>query len=82
MVSALFDPVFQKQFSKIKDALFKERIIKQINRIRYNPGIGKPMGYGRKGTRELRIPPFRLSYRYRADEDLVEILGVYHKDEQ
>jgi len=82
MVSAIFDSAFQKQFSKIKDALFKERIIKQIERIRDDPEIGKPMSYGRKGTRELRVPPFRLSYRYHADEDLIEILGVYHKDEQ
>lgn len=82
MVSAIFDPTFQKQFSKIKDVLFKERIIKQIDKIRDNPEIGKPMRYVRKDTRELYIPPFRLSYKYHADEGLIEILGVYHKDEQ
>ena len=48
--------------------------------IKNNPEIGKPMRYGRKGTRELHIPPFRLSYR--AEEDTVYILSLYHKDIQ
>jgi len=41
-----------KKISKIKNHLIKEKIKKQIFKIIENPKIGKPMRYGRKGTRE------------------------------
>jgi len=64
MVNAIFHSTFKKIFSKIKDKALKEKIIKQLIKIRDNPEIGKPMKYSRKGTREVYIPPFRLSYSY------------------
>jgi len=82
MVKVRFDPAFQKQFSKIKDSLLKERIVKQIEKLKTDPELGKPMKYARKGTRELYIPPFRLSYKYHIEKDLIEFLAFYHKDEQ
>jgi mRNA-degrading endonuclease RelE of RelBE toxin-antitoxin system len=82
MVKAVFDPLFKRQFSKINDALVKGKIIKQLEKLKTNPEAGKPMRYGRKGTRELRIPPFRLSYEYSKEEGIIEILALYHKDEQ
>ncbi len=82
MVTAEFDPSFQKTFSKIKDPVLKEKIIKQIGKLKENPELGKPMRYTRKGTRELYIPPFRLSYLYAKEEGNVVILDLYHKDEQ
>jgi mRNA-degrading endonuclease RelE of RelBE toxin-antitoxin system len=82
MVNISYDPAFSKQISKIDDSLLKERILKQIGKIRDNPEIGKPMMHSRKGTREIRIPPFRLSYVYSQQLDSVEILEIYHKDEQ
>lgn len=36
----------------------------------------------RKGTQEVRIPPFRLSYMYLEQEHKVVFLDLYHKDEQ
>lgn len=80
MVEAVLDPFFQKEFQKIKDKLLKERIIKQIAKIKENPEIGKPMRHSRRGTRELYIPPFRLSYLIQ--DNTVYILDLYHKDEQ
>mgnify|MGYP001562406843 CR=1 FL=1 len=80
MVEVIFDQVFKKKFQKIKDKSVKEKIIKQIQKIKDNPEIGKPMKYSRKGTRELYISPFRLSYQI--DTGLVCILDLYHKDEQ
>lgn len=77
-----FDPYFQKTFSKIRDVALKEKIIKQIIKLKENPEVGKPMRYVRKGTRELYIPPFRLSYIYIANENKVKILDLYHKDKQ
>ena len=80
MVDVIFDPDFKKKFQKIKDNSIKEKIIKQIQKIKQNPEIGKPMRFARKGTRELHIPPFRLSYEL--NDKIVYILDIYHKDKQ
>jgi len=82
MVEVIFDDSFKKLFSKIKDNLLKEKIIKQIQKLKNNPEAGKPMRNVRKGTRELYIKPFRLSYKYYLDKNIIEILDLYHKDEQ
>lgn len=82
MVEIRFDKKFANIFSKLKDDLLKTKIKKQIQKISENPEVGKPMGYGRKGTRELYIKPFRLSYTYIKEENMVYILDLYHKDKQ
>lgn len=82
MVRISFGKKFENIFSKIKDSSFKERVIKQIEKIKDNPEIGKPMRYERKGTREVYISPFRLAYAYILEEDKVIVLDLYHKDEQ
>lgn len=80
MVKVIFDPDFKKDFKKIKDNSIKEKVIKQISKIKDNPEIGKPMRHGRKGTRELYISPFRLSYKI--ERGVVYILALYHKNLQ
>ena len=82
MVIAEFHPHFQKTFSKIKNNALKEKIIKQFSKIKENPEIGKPMKNVRKGTREVYISPFRLSYAYIKNEDKLIFLDLYHKDQQ
>lgn len=82
MVTVCYDPIFERTVKKIKDALLKEKVKKQIIKIIENPEIRKPMRFGRKGTREVYIPPFRLSYSYIKEEDKIIILSLYHKDEQ
>ena len=82
MVKVDFHPSFQKIFSKIKDPILKKKIIKQVMKLKENPELGKPMKYTRKGTRELYIFPFRLSYLHLKKENKIVILDLYHKDEQ
>jgi mRNA-degrading endonuclease RelE of RelBE toxin-antitoxin system len=82
MVKSAFHPDFQKIFSKIKNNDLKAKILKQFAKIRENPEIGKPMQYTRKGTREVYVPPFRLSYLYIPEEGKILFLDLYHKDEQ
>ncbi len=82
MVKVIFDEKFKHLFSKIKDNLLKEKIIKQIEKIKTNLDIGKPMRYAKKGTRELYIKPFRLSYAYVIEKNTVYILDLYHKKKQ
>ncbi|MFH0875337.1 MAG: type II toxin-antitoxin system RelE/ParE family toxin [archaeon] len=76
------EPGFLKTIAKIKDNSLKERIIKQVKKIVENPEIGKPMRYSRKGTRELYVSPFRISYSYNQAENILIFLDIYHKDEQ
>jgi len=82
MVEIIFDDDFKRFFSKLKDNLLKKKIIKQIQKLKDNPKAGKPMRNVRKGTRELYISPFRLSYKYHINKKIVEILEVYHKKRQ
>lgn len=82
MVEIRFDKDFVSIFSKIKDNSLREKISKQIKKISENPEVGKPMRYDRKDTRELYIKPFRLSYSYIKNENLIYILDIYHKKEQ
>jgi mRNA-degrading endonuclease RelE of RelBE toxin-antitoxin system len=67
---------------KIKNEEMKQRIKIQIQKIIEDPEVGKPMRFGRKGTRELYISPFRLSYLYEREQDRIVLLSFYHKDEQ
>ena len=80
MLEASRHPQFIRVFSKIRDNQLKEKIIKQILKIKEKPEIGKPMKYGRKGTREVYIKPFRLSYLQ--NKNKIVFLDLYHKDEQ
>ena len=82
MVKVKFDPSFKKIFSKIKDKSLKDKIIKQILKIKENPEFGKPMKYAKKGTREIYVSPYRLSYIYNEKEDIIILLDIYHKDNQ
>ncbi|MDP2673141.1 MAG: type II toxin-antitoxin system RelE/ParE family toxin [Nanoarchaeota archaeon] len=73
---------FTRILDKIKDNSLKIKIKKQIKKIIENPEIGKPMRHNRKGTREVYVSPFRLSYFYSQEENKVIFLDFYHKDEQ
>lgn len=74
-------PRFIQQIKKI-DSSFIERVKKLIIKIINDPEIGKPMRFDRKGTREVYIHPFRLSYSYDKKQDILYLLEIYHKNEQ
>lgn len=82
MVTVAYDPHFEKTIRKIKDVQLKDRVKQQILKIIDNPDVGKPMRYTRRQTREVYIPPFRLSYFYDREQDSVVFLALYHKDVQ
>lgn len=82
MVEIRFDKKFAIIFSKIKEELLKTKIKKQIQKISENPEVGKPMRNVRKGTMELYIKPFRLSYLYFTNGNKGYILDLYHKKNQ
>jgi mRNA-degrading endonuclease RelE of RelBE toxin-antitoxin system len=76
-----YDSEFQRTFNNL-DKSIKIQVEKALVKIMENPEIGKPMRYGRKGTREVYVGSFRLSYAYIPNEDKIIILDLYHKDEQ
>lgn len=82
MVEIFWDDNFKNIFLKIKDPFLKEKIFKQIEKMIQNPEVGKPMKHKRKGTRELYVKPFRLSYSYIKSEDKIILLDLYHKKGQ
>lgn len=82
MVEISYSPDFERSVRKLKDNSLKEKIKGQIRKIISNPEAGKPMRNVRKGTRELYVPPFRLSYAYLKNEGKIVILSLYHKDKQ
>ena len=54
----------------------------KIRKIIEDPEIGKPMRNIRKGTREVYVGSFRISYNFHKEKDFLEFLEFYHKDEQ
>jgi len=82
MVEIRFDKNFAVIFSKIKDELLRTKIKKQVKKISENQEVGKPMRHDRRGTKELYIKPFRLSYSFDLSNNLVYILDLYHKKDQ
>lgn len=72
---------FRRIFRKLKSDM-RERVEKQIRKLVINPEIGKPMRFNRKGTREIYVGHFRLSYAYSIEESKIILLDFYHKDEQ
>ena len=67
-------------FAKNKEHSFNHE--NRMSKILENPDVGKPMRYSRKGTREVYVSSFRLSYIYYQQENSVIFLDIYHKDEQ
>jgi mRNA-degrading endonuclease RelE of RelBE toxin-antitoxin system len=77
-----YDEKFKKTYWKISDGNTKDKLKKRIREILCDHSKGKNMRNVRKGTQEVRIPPFRLSYMYLEQEHKVVFLDLYHKDEQ
>ena len=84
MVNVKFDDGFQRAISKVKDQEMQKSIKNKIKKIIEEPEIGKPMRNVRKGTREVYVGggSFRISYNYYKEQNLIEFLDFYHKDEQ
>ena len=82
MLTIEYSDSILKTIKKIKNQNEKDQIKKQIRKIINNPETGKPMRFGRKGTRELYMGSFRLAYSFLKKEKKIILLDLYHKDEQ
>lgn len=79
MVKITFSEGFEKSFKKLKDKNFKERIIKQIEKLTNNPEAGKPLRYDLKMERTIYIKPYRLIYSFKEDE-IILLRFMHRKD--
>jgi len=58
---------FERDVKKVRDNLLKERVKDQVRKIAETPEVGKPLQYGLKGKRTVRIHPYRLIYAGQGD---------------
>jgi mRNA-degrading endonuclease RelE of RelBE toxin-antitoxin system len=82
MVRIRLHPRFLKLYHRIKDKSIRRAVRKQLKKISENPEVGKPMSLSRKGTREVYITPYRMSYSYVKQSDMIIVLDLYHKNHQ
>ncbi|MDE1860450.1 MAG: type II toxin-antitoxin system RelE/ParE family toxin [Candidatus Micrarchaeota archaeon] len=68
---------FERDINKLRDKKVKERIDSEVKRIRENPDVGKPLGYGLKGERTVRIKPYRLIYT--VERNILILLRFEHR---
>lgn len=54
---------FERDVKRIRDRSIKERIDACVKEIFEAPDSGKPLRYGLKGERTMRISPYRLIYK-------------------
>lgn len=53
---------FERELRKVRDGLFRERVAKLVEKVAGDPLVGKPLRFGLKGERTVRLPPYRLIY--------------------
>jgi len=70
---------FKKSVKK-RDKFLKERVKKQITKIKENPEIGDFLKGDKKGVRKIYIPSFRLLYRYHKEENKIELIDFDNRD--
>ena len=69
---------FEKEFKKIKDRSFKEKLKKQITKITENPNFDKPLRYCLKGEWTIYVKPYRLIYSIEGNR--LVLLRVEHRN--
>ena len=72
---------FEELYSRLDNSV-KIKLDKLMEKVFYNPEMGKPMRFSRKGTREVYLKPFRFSYSFDEKNEVLTFLDLYHKDEQ
>ena len=70
---------FIRDVKRLKDKNVRNRIEDVVKRIITNPGTGKPLKYGLRGERTVRIPPYRLIYAVTGSK--LFLLRFEHRDE-
>ncbi len=73
-----FARLFDKEFDKLDKSL-KDEAWKKLERLKYNPNIGKHLNY--LNLWELHIRMFRIFYIINNNEVKILLLSIKHKDD-
>jgi mRNA-degrading endonuclease RelE of RelBE toxin-antitoxin system len=68
---------FKEDLRKIKDKRIMLRTINAVQSLESMPERGKPLRYGHKGERRLRIGPFRVLYCI--ERERIDVLCFEHR---
>jgi mRNA-degrading endonuclease RelE of RelBE toxin-antitoxin system len=69
---------FLRDYERIRDKSLRLRVNKALLKLKDNPEVGKPLKYGYKGNRTLRVSPFRIFYRL--EGSIIRVTGFEHRD--
>ncbi len=67
----IFSDEFKKEYKKIKDKSLRLKLVKVFKKLAKLPESGKPLKHNLKNHRTIRIPPFRVIYRYEKDKLII-----------
>lgn len=70
---------FEKDFKKCDNAIRKQ-IKKEINQLKTNPYLGKPLGYN--FFREKKIENYRIYYLIFKEQIMIFLIAISNKKEQ
>jgi len=74
-----FSNTASKQFQKIKDKTFKEKIALALEYISKEPFIGKPLQAEFKGCYSYRIGDYRVIYTFHREKKYIGIIRIDHR---
>ena len=68
-----------KKFLKKLDKNNQIQIIKKLENLKTNPELGKPLTENLAGLWRLRIDKFRVLYRIKDQQLIIEVLKIGHR---
>ena len=77
-MEVIFSGPFKRQYNKIKDKGLQRRMHKAVMALKHLAKKGKPLKYGYKGRRSLKVKPFRIFYVI--EKDHIEVTYFEHRD--
>ncbi len=72
-----FSEEFRREYKKIRDSSLRKRLLKVLKKLKERPEAGKPLKYGYKGKRRIRIGHFRLVYSI--EGDILMVSSLQHR---
>ena len=69
-----------KRFLKSLPKDSQERILKQIERLKKNPRIGKPLTGNLRGLWRLRQDNYRIVYKIKDQELIIYVMSIGNRD--
>lgn len=79
MYKVSIPPTVKRKLNKISKLSYKKAISEAIDELRTNPRVGKPLQLELYGRYSYRIGEYRLIYRIKEKDKLVEVIRFGHR---